>query len=356
MCLGNTSRKNRRQSRITFHKIMNLSSFESRRIETCELIRRGMESKLIRGHAAYAEEILRQAYNLASEKPTLPGPLIQLTAYRIAHLILRGSSTVDRLEEAERLLDKASEGNRIGPLPAIYRLAVLGRLHQARKMTYRDEILRKAFHKALDAVRAHCAVPQDSHGNRRVQKTRIQDHYFNMLELSSYFLDLCRNDLDGLGIDPYTDLSPTSDAWVLVGPDKKITEVLYSRELALVELEDRGRIFPEAVLFKRSADPNGYVWKYSGSDWQETRTSGAEYLAFVLSRRLTSKEDLRRKVCSTDSGDNLRQVKSRLLRDLDALTGREGSLIIVDDPETRMPEISHESVIVFGAVPWSLIR
>jgi len=39
MCLGNTSRKNRRQSRITFHKIMNLSSFESRRIETCELIR-----------------------------------------------------------------------------------------------------------------------------------------------------------------------------------------------------------------------------------------------------------------------------------------------------------------------------
>lgn len=331
-------------------------SLEARRTQVHQLILKGTASKLVRGLTGDAERYLREAYAITRQDELFPRPWRQLVEYRIAQLILRQDPDGNRLEEADELLARACEGGSIGPLPAIYRLAVLGRLQRECRKGARDVTLRQAFHQALDAVRGHRRGPLDAHVNQRVQNARIQDHYFNMLELSSYFLGRCYDDLEGLGTDPHTDLSPASDAWVLVGPDRKISEVVYSRELALVELEDRARIFPGAVLFRRSSDTNGFVWKYGRGGWKETRPSGALYLALVLSRRLTSERDLRMKVCSTDCSDNLRQVKSRLLRDIDALTGRRGSLVIVNDPEIRVPTVSPESAPVFGAVPWSLIR
>jgi hypothetical protein len=108
--------------------------YEARRTEVDRLLRDCTDSKLLRGGTPIATEYAERAYKFASAEPELPAPWPQLAAYRLAHLILRGAPTGDDLDRADQLLARAAGGvkhggsNPLGPLPLVYRLAVLHRL------------------------------------------------------------------------------------------------------------------------------------------------------------------------------------------------------------------------------------
>jgi len=62
----------------------------------------------------------------------VPSPWPEFAAYRLAHLKMRsGANEVEALREIDLLFERASHSEKTGPIPLIYRLAVLHRLVQS---------------------------------------------------------------------------------------------------------------------------------------------------------------------------------------------------------------------------------
>ena len=102
---------------------------ECRRSLVFKELKIGLNLKLMMGSPVQAKEHLERAHSLATAPTPLPWPTPQVTAYRLAHLLLRSAKHEADLRRIEALLAMANDGGRLlGPQPVCVHLAVLHRL------------------------------------------------------------------------------------------------------------------------------------------------------------------------------------------------------------------------------------
>lgn len=276
-----------------------------------------------------AIDLARQAYALATEPSELPAPWPEIGAYRLAHLLMRSAKSPAELQEVDRLFARAAgiadrPGPRfLGPLPALYRLAVLHRLAKGRD----SGILHQAMEEAREAVRQ-----SGEHHREAVvlddMPVRIQDGHFNMLELACYFLGGDYQGLLGLG-SGHEFFPRSSNGWYVLGQGASGGEILLSRDFALEQLESLGRSSPTAVLMKLLPGTEDAVWcAASKGQWCETNHDGVKLLSWLLKEPHLDRGELRQRVFQygKDPGTvaRFRQTIKRAKEGLRELTGKQG--------------------------------
>lgn len=333
---------------------MNTIDENLRRKNVAQLLKEGTSAKLLRGGTEKALSKIEKAYQLAIA-PKLPSPWPQLTAYRLAHLLLRSNANSE-LQRVNKLFQEATSDNCLGPIPQIYYLAALQRIKNAsdnqeecRKI---DGQIQEVFQKAYREVRQLLAnqISDKEDTAEPPQRTPLQEGLVNMLELATYFLGRTYEPLEGVG-GPYGDLllgDQQDDGWFLAGPAPTIATVRYPRQLALMELEARGQASPDAILLRLPEHPERAAWKRPGADWEETNKQHIRLLACLLVEgRSGSRLGLRDKVVGENgTDDNFRQVISRTRKGLENLMNRPGTDILLSEPYLHIaPDLK-----VFGVV------
>jgi len=244
----------------------------------------------------------------------------EIAAYRYAHLLLRKEEPeLSELQDADALLTEAARLRELGPLPHLFRLAVLHRMMHVNDRQVPLELLQRAYDRCIEEVRRGLAdsnLTTDA-DDRRIQR---QHGWINMLEFASYAIGLPYKPLEGLS-DP--DLAVGQEGgWKLVGRDRLLATVTYGRLLALQELSSCGAQSPGAALFYFSNDSVGSWVEISGKT--ETRRE----LHYPTGRLLVDLLLRRRRplgVSQEASPATLRKRRERARRDLSSLTGRPAS-------------------------------
>ena len=332
-----------------------------RRKEVDKLLRNALDRKRLRGETEGSRRLLRQAYDLARRPSPLPEPWPALTAYRLAHVLMR-SPGKEELAEVHDLLEEAIVSKALGPKPAIYMLAVLNRLGEISR-------LKPAFQQAVEQVRHWPSLGKESEGSEEngVQRRRLaplvrpvqaddthdlQNNLFNLLEMASYFLGLPYDPLEGMGMDPdpYQDLFPSwhTSPWILVGHDPSLSAFRYPEELAVTELENIAGNDPGALLFKLSVDE--HVWRKPGDSWVNVGPERLRLLALLLRQPTMSQNQLRRSLADGGefSDSHFRQTKRRLKQDLATICSI-GENDVFEELPGQFLKLSPE-IQVFGAV------
>ena len=325
-----------------------------RRNDVYKLLQETADKKSSLGGTSDALDRAENAYEIANKPERLGLPWPQLAAYRLAHLMLRSEDADSQLALIDRRFEEAAELTQtLGPLPLIYRLAVLHRLAnqtENKSNTLRDQ-LGKVFHQAGEAIKKAGNRNWKDIGADPTRKTRggpIQNSTFNMLELASYFLGNPYRALEGLGAitDPLdsTYQPRNGQAWILVGPNPDISTVQMCKKVALEELEEFGRRNPDAVLFKlelqkplrgRETDqslssryaPDRHIKKANPPVWGKLNRDQRRMLAIILRTSDISHDDLRTALNTNRrealSDENFRQIRSRLNNYLKNMTHNE---------------------------------
>lgn len=333
-----------------------------RRREVADLLCEAADRKLVFGNTEEAAKKARKAHDLAHRNPELDTLWKILSAYRLAHLALRTAKTREDLEDVDRFFAEAASGNLLGPLPQIYRLPVLHRLRSEFEQDSKGERIREAFRDTLESLRNWQA--SNGSGAEAWQRAQLQSGVFNMVELASYFLGMpYLPQLEGLGwnhpdSDNLTAFFPSNPArhWCLVGHEKRLKAVRYSKELALEELDSISQRYPEAILFKLSSE-EGCIRRGAG-EWMRESINGLKLLAVLLLGEVADRDDLRKKVMSIPRGGNtspFRQMKRRLTVRLAELSGLPEQEIFLEDSAKGLPVVNRE-IPVYGAIEWRMFR
>jgi hypothetical protein len=346
------------------------AEIEQRRIKVSQLLQECTDAKLLKGGSSHALEKAIEAHKLATREPDLLTPWPQLTAYRSAHLMLRGRASKADLVEADRLLALATgEGghapaNLLGPLPRLYRLAVLHRIWLSETSDSARERTRNTLRTVFDRARAEVLTPSAGSPRQTTVSARgprggpIQDTGFNLLELAAYFLGEDYSPLEGLGLSD-EELHRPSIAWYLVGPDPAICRVSVLERLAVAELEARGQQHCDAILFKLPNHPGEPVWKRaSDPGWKRISDDHLRLLAAVLSDPQISPKELKLRVVQVETTDRdayYRQAVKRLRAGLSQLTGMESDSVLPRDNATGRLVVSPE-IRIYGAVDERTLR
>ena len=316
-------------------------SLADRRVRVHRLLTEAASHKLLRAGTNHALERAREAYDLARHPPALH-PWAALSAYRLAHLVLRDPRTQESLEEADTLLAEAAREPLLGPYPRIYRLALLQRLGASRAAI--ERIFQEAVRSYDEWIRTAPVSAENA------PSVPIQTDLFAMLELAGYFLDLDRGPLDGRGArldEPYL-----RDAhWRLVGPDPRLTDVAISEATALAELDALGPELGASIVFRLPPDRSAAVLRVADGPWEPLPHRAARLFACLLRQ---DAEDPRQLVARVMGGDGraeqsaLRQVRHRLRDQLRARgVSLPEELVIFAAPE---PPRLAPGLVVLGAV------
>ncbi|MBK7583824.1 MAG: hypothetical protein IPI67_26980 [Myxococcales bacterium] len=318
-----------------------MSSLAARRSHVNRLLTEAGSYKLLRAGTSHALERAREAYELASAPPKLQ-PWAALSAYRLAHLMLREPRTQAVIEEADALFAEAAREPLLGPYPRIYRLALLQRLNAP------SAVIERTFREAVNAYDAWMRAREC--GDEKPPSVPIQTDLFAMLELAGYFLDLDRAPLEGRGArfdEPY--LRETH--WRLVGPDPKLADVSLSEATALAELESLALALDADFVFRLPPDRNGAVLRVAEGAWESLPHRAARLLACVLREHAADARELTERVMGGDGSAQrtaFRQVRHRLGEQL-----RVRGLPLQDDLVLTLagerPRLA-PGVVVLGAV------
>lgn len=255
---------------------------EIKRLAVFDLLKQGTQSKLLQRDTERALDHIKQAYELANSDPALPQPWPAITAYRLAHLIMRRAKHTDDLLDAEDYLREAERANSLGPLPMVYRFAVLLRLKRE------GAELGTALNRAVERINNfnHEVQWKDS----TVQNAGIQHAFFNMLEMAVYTTGYDYGVLEGIGAAPHLlqDGEPMSDfrpdegqPWILVSNEEMVSQVYYPKAVALEELESRCERDEYDIVFKLN-DSRFSEWKINSAGWERVPTSRLRFLASAL--------------------------------------------------------------------------
>lgn len=352
---------------------------EKTRKEIKELIDKASDQKLIALHTREAIRTLGYAQRLCDDSPDIPEPWPSIVAYRQAHLIMRlcndrknhkKNEELKLLEKADAMFEKASSSSYLGPLPSIYRLSVLHRLNLLTGENHNDKI-RFSYERAVDNFIDWTAGSSRS-GNRNTgnlrrlaaistdpdqekAKRQLQNGIFNMLELTSYFMSLPYNILEGIGGLNYQDT--IQGGWVVISPDPESTEVTIPKELAIEEMEERGKKDPGAVFFILEHDNNEYIterrWKHGQGEWEKAGSyEHLRLLALFCAMKNDIFNDLNKKFrIETGGNDIFRQNKARLKRDFCKLTKLSPDEVFVKNEKTPsgIPVVTRR-LNIYGAV------
>jgi hypothetical protein len=300
---------------------------EARRRKVDRELRDGTDAKMLMGSRQEALKHLERAWRLAVEEPRLRAPWPQVTAYRLAHLLMREEEA--DLSQAERLFAEAAKLEELGPLPRIYQAAALHRLGRPQR----------EVEKALNQGREVLAL--DSRGRtgqgRAYERAGIQSQGYNLLELASYFVGTPYR-LEGMG-GPWADLFPATEACVMVGPSRHLAEVRYPRALALRELEARAQDSPEALFFELYDGGEAGRWCLGSGEWQSVSGQPLRLLALLLREQRPTVEILGTRLGLTGNNNAFRQARLRLKEALEGIrpgpafaeTGRGAPLRLAND-------------------------
>lgn len=314
---------------------MDSNDQKERRVRVQLLLGKCIDEKVLIGGTERAKQAAKDAHELATRSPALPAPWPQLAAYRLAHLILRSKPGIEELHEADRLLAQASgsEHNRriLGPLPVIYRLAVIHRLHLQEGSENTERLLEKTFESAKEAVKAYQTKPPALPADPEKQ-AQIQDGLTNMLELSACFLGMGTDRLEGWS-DPWSDLGLGPNAYGLITKERGRDNE--RRPLALVEaeLEDLAVENPSALLLDIRTGKAS--WKLGPKPpWEDLNEDAACLIRCLLENLACGSDELRKLVVGDEGenpGDRFRQIKHRLKTGFRELVKGKGELIVEKD-------------------------
>ncbi len=289
--------------------------------QTIHLLKEGTCHKRLRNGSGKAVEVLKEAEKLIDEHD-LPNPWPQLVSYRLANVLLRQAKTLEDLEEIDELLSSAALEGCLGPLPRLHRLAVLSRLGKTPEQM--NPIFRALLLQIGDF--SHREVCEPNRKDSFHHLTSLQNNFFNMLELATYFTGYPYDGFDGEGLldlgmntkalknrNPYSDLYYNMEEWRLVGTVPGLATTAYPSEIALRELETRmenKEIKPPCIAFKISADRTAHHWNFNLSkvdskfNWIRVR-SDANYILFLSSilyhRHARTRGDLLERIFDNDS-------------------------------------------------------
>jgi hypothetical protein len=333
----------------------------ARRKEVANLLREVADHKLVFGNTKVAAQKARKAYELARQNPELDAIWRALAAYRLAHLAFRTATSRKELQLVDQLFSEAASSHFFRPLPDIYRLAVLQRLQAQYPEACHDEKISRTFDDAVGSFRDwHTSAHAEGEAWKRAP---VQNGIFNMIEFASYFLGIPYK-LEGLGLDQHDSslgaLFPSNPelCWHLVGHEKELKVVRYSRQLALAELDAIGRRCPDAILFKLSREDEHHIRRGSGT-WTPEGVNGLKLLATLLLGVAQNKDELHFKVmCIPRGGDTapFRSMKRRLRKTLrEMLSGCPQDEVFVDNEPGGMPALN-ENIPIYGAIEWRMFR
>lgn len=340
---------------------------EQRRKEVNRLLWFCCDQKLLSCETEQALRLAENALNLAENPEPLPAPWPQLARYRKAHLLLRTARSYEALLEIEQLLSRAGderappEKQPLGPLPLLYRLAVLNRLRALEP----SESLHEQFQERIDGVfQAACRCLERQCHEHRARTAGLespgplQQGWFNMLELAAYFLGADYRPLEGWGRLDVMDYAP-GDAWLLVSQDPLSAAVRMNRVLADAELKDRATRHPEAVLFRLT--PDGSECRSAldeESAWRPVTEPGLHVLAGLMMGKFRTRRELLRHVAvmnhenGTDpsvQANRLRQMMNDVRKSLRELLGRPVEVLRSRPVRDNLPQVSDE-ILFFGLV------
>ena len=300
---------------------MSFPSIEEYRSEVARLLDACVDQKLLQGGTKDAIAYAQQAYAIATVN-NVPSPWPEFAAYRLAHLRMRASSIdCDGLREIDSLFALASRSDRAGPLPLIYRLAVLHRLILAlidkKEISQVEAQFEEVYRKALGLLRRTQYSPEFLKSDR----IERQSAAFNMLEFAAYMSGRSYESLEGVSV-----LSPMDSfhkgSWFVVG--KNIDQICMTEIMARWEFEHRADMNPELVLIELGNDEEASICLSGDRKWSPLSSDQAKLILTLLRSPDISKVDLERRVVGTDGEDpssRFRQAKSRLKKKLRELTG-----------------------------------
>jgi hypothetical protein len=298
-------------------------SIEERRSEVHRLLKGCVDQKLLRGGTSEAISQARRAYSLATDPPSLPAPWPQLAAYRLAHLLMRVADlSVMSLREIDNLFAEASCGNRLGPSPYIYQIAVLSRLKSALdEGSEKDgvsERIRLAFEQAVGKIRQTHLLARD----RPQQRVALQSAEFNLLEFAGYFLGAPYQPLEGLASLDFLD-PLWIGRWFIVGPG--IERIFMTKELASCEFQARASKGQYVLI---ELDNEVAKWGLSSPDGarlQEVNHDFAKLVLLSLETPRLGNQDLKRRVVGMEGANpdaRFRTIKRRTKEALQSLLGQ----------------------------------
>jgi hypothetical protein len=340
--------------------IMNNSDYGARRTMVYNFLEKGTDLKRLSGGTEEAYKLLNDAYELAHQGPALPEPWLSITSYRLAHLIMRIANSRDEFERANKLFVEASPLKCLGPLPSIYRVAVVYRLKKYLSKDIFDEQISEAYNTAIENISDSTWQFQKAPAPTRQPKgssadPRMQTGFFNMVELVSYMSGLPYQSLEGLNSIHYKDILLGLPTWYLVGRPSHITDVVYQKELAFEELDSLGEKNRKAVYFKLSADLKISEWKSgSMSNWETTSAYNLRLLALLLKGQVKDLRILRYQTLAGDDDNSYRQVKKNLKKGLAELLNIHPSKIY-ERPNYGRPPRLQKDINGYGAIEESPI-
>ncbi|MBK1694820.1 hypothetical protein CKO09_08720 [Chromatium weissei] len=173
-------------------------------------LKNALDKKMQSGNSQDVARLLKEAYQIANNPIKLSPPWPQITAYRLAHVLMRFGDKIE-WTEVDRLLEEASAGDGIlGAMPWIYRLVSLQKCNAPR------ERLQHIYQTAVSKLNSQTFIlnkPPLDKGHL------VQSNAVNLLEMATYFTGLDYEPLEGridLENDFFADLGVGQSAWFVL--------------------------------------------------------------------------------------------------------------------------------------------
>ena len=206
-------------------------------------LKQGLDRKLQGQRDAVTH--LENAYELACDPDPLDAPWPQVTAYRLAHLLMREGLKTD-WQRVDDLLRKAGEDDVLGPVPLIYRLIALSKLNA--------EDTPSAEMKRVYA-RARETLDEGDHAGASTQRQvgdqgSLQPELLNLLEAVVYTTGLEYDRIAGwAGPDLFAGLGFKSSGWRVI-EDKASANLLYPEAIARKVFAQRRERVRDGLVFE----------------------------------------------------------------------------------------------------------
>ncbi|GEM_PF-4879652 len=299
--------------------------------EVSKKLKSALDEKMQSCNQRHTIQLLEDACKLAHFPSQLPPPWPQITAYRLAHLLMRSGEKTD-WKRVDSLLEEASGGDAIlGAMPLIYRLVSL------QKCGAPSEQLQDVYQAAVAQLKQQSPVldkPQRDEGHL------IQSNAVNLLEMAAYFTGLDYKPLKGrieLENDFFADLGVGQSAWYVLDSQQEGSAIAYPESIARQMFAQRREIGDCLAIeynggrYAKAYLPNG--------ECKEQCFSGAEIDEWQ--QRLQGRS---RPLIQTT---NARKQKSRFLKELEDLN-------LISDVENEKIESWWQRRFEFKVLPSGL--
>jgi hypothetical protein len=224
------------------------------RIRIKNLLDQSRDAKILQGGLTKAIQLAREAFQLASQAPgslDFSHPWRELAAYRLAHLLMRQPHvSFPQLEEVNDLLNLAGGDNSlsrpaIGPLPLIYRLAVLKRIQS--QLSGMDQDRYDQLNSEILKIYQRCSRPNFWESQiQEYGETQLHATEFNMLEVAAWACDLPLDSLQGLGVKLPGLLDQRG--WFLGSNLSEWSKIYMTEDFARAELQQLAVQYPESLI------------------------------------------------------------------------------------------------------------